>query len=72
VKHVNVHDVFSAELVEEIQKHYSGGYLFIPKRNNKERDEEMRILYKSGASVKEIARKVNLTERRVRQILKNN
>lgn len=38
MKHVNAKDVFPPEIVKEIQKHYSGGYLWIPQR---ERNEEV-------------------------------
>ena len=34
-KHVNANDVLPPELVKEIQKYYSGGYLRIPKRSKK-------------------------------------
>jgi hypothetical protein len=34
-KHVNATDVLPPELVKEIQKYYSGGYLRIPKRGRK-------------------------------------
>ncbi len=34
--HINAHDVYPPELVREIQKYYSGGYLWIPEpRDNK-------------------------------------
>jgi hypothetical protein len=31
LKHVNAYEIFSPEMVEEIQKYYSVGYLWIPK-----------------------------------------
>jgi len=70
MKHTNAYDVFPKELVEEIKQYYSGGYLYIPKRDKKERNAEICALYERGVPVKEIAEKVGLTERRVRQILK--
>jgi len=72
MKHANAHDIFPEEQVKEIKKHYSGGYIFIPKRSNKERDENIRALYESGAPVKAIAGEMGLTERRLRQICKKN
>lgn len=35
LKHVNAYEVFPPEVVKEIQKYYSGGYLRIPKRGKK-------------------------------------
>lgn len=34
-KHANAKNVFPPELVKEIQKYYSNGYLWIPKRDKK-------------------------------------
>ena len=33
--HLNAHDVYPPELVKEIQKYYSGGYLWIPEPKSK-------------------------------------
>lgn len=35
MKYLNAKDVFPPEVVKEIQKYYSGGYLRIPKRGKK-------------------------------------
>lgn len=42
--HVNAQEVFPPEIVEEIQKYFSRGYLWIPKRNSsdKKRQREKR------------------------------
>jgi hypothetical protein len=40
--HVNAYEVFPREIVEEIQKHCSGGYLWIPKP---EEDEILSTLF---------------------------
>ena len=33
--HINAQDVYLPELVNEIQKYYSGGYLWIPEPHDK-------------------------------------
>jgi len=69
MNHVNARKVFSERIIKEIQKYYSGGYLWIPKQDYKERNEKICALYEKGESVRNIAKKMNLTERRIRQII---
>jgi Mor family transcriptional regulator len=69
MNHINAHKVFSERIIREIQKYYSGGYLWIPKQDYKERNEKICVLHKQGESVRDIAKKMNLTERRIRQII---
>jgi Mor family transcriptional regulator len=69
MNHINAHKVFSERIIREIQKYYSGGYLWIPKQDYKERNKRICVLYERGESVRNIAEKMNLTERRIRQII---
>lgn len=39
--HVNAYEVFPPEIVEEIQKYYSGGYLWIPKPEAEEHEKKL-------------------------------
>lgn len=57
-------------LIEEIQQYYSGGYLWIDRKNYKKRNQEIVNLKAQGVSALEIAKRMNLTSRRVCQILK--
>ena len=70
MNHINAREVFPPELVKEIQKYYSGGYLWIPKPDYHERNKEIRMLYEGGKSIKHIATEFNLTEKRIRQIIR--
>jgi hypothetical protein len=40
LKHVNAFEVFPPELVEEIQKYYSGGYLWVLKPDGREDEDK--------------------------------
>ena len=59
-------------LIEEIQKYYSGGYLWFDKVNYQKRNQEIAALKSEGMTALEIAQRVKLTPRRVCQILKSN
>lgn len=59
------------ELIKEIQTHYAGGYLWVDKVNFKRRNQQIERLVAQGVSLDEIARRMKLTPRRVRQILKD-
>lgn len=69
MKHLNAREVFTPVLVKQIQKYYSGGYLWIPDQGNEDRNEKIRALYENGKSIKDIVRKTNLTKRWIRQII---
>ena len=66
MKHVNAREVFTPVLVKQIQKYYSGGYLWIPKQDFQERETK---ICASGESIRNIAERFKLTERRIRQII---
>lgn len=70
--HINATKVFPLNLVKEIQKYYSGGYLWVSKQGNEERNEKICALYKNGKSIRDIDKKLNLSERRIRQIIQEN
>ncbi|MEW6215890.1 MAG: hypothetical protein AB1478_11930 [Nitrospirota bacterium] len=69
MNHINAREVFPEKLVKEIQRYYSGGYLWISKQDYKERNEKICGLRKNGKSVRDIAEKMSLTDRRIRQII---
>jgi hypothetical protein len=50
--HINAQDIYPPELVREIQKYYSGGYLRIPKRGkmNRPRKQAKEDTHIQGAS----------------------
>lgn len=52
--HVNAYEVFPPEIVEEIQKYYSGGYLWIPKPNGNNIEEPSLTKSLSGKSVEHL------------------
>ena len=69
MKHVNAREVFTPVLVKQIQKYYSGGYLWIPKYNFQERKVKICSLCENGETIRNVAERFNLTERRIRQII---
>jgi len=44
---------FSEKIIKEIQRYYSGRYLWIPKQDYKERNEKSCVLYERGNKVRE-------------------
>ena len=72
-KYQNACDVLPKSLVEEIQKHFKGGLLWIPvalDNNNDERNDLIVQLAEHGEPVKSIAKLVDRTPRRVNQIVR--
>jgi len=69
MKHVNAREVFTPRLVKEIQRYYSGEYLWIPKQNFQKRKANICANYAHGESINSIAVKFKLTTRRIRQII---
>ena len=67
----NAHEVLPPQLVEEIQRHYSG-LLWIPTGSTffENRNQLIRELHANGERTGNIAKIVNLTKERVRQIVK--
>ena len=70
MKHVNARDVLPEKLLKEVQK-YCAEYIYIPATREFYRRRRQEILRLScrGLSTWAVARKVQLTERRVRQII---
>lgn len=65
----NAYDVFPPELVEEIQKHFSGGVLWIPK-DYESRNRKICELKRDGFTAREIAGQFGLSANQVRGILR--
>ena len=65
-------DVIPPRLLKEIQKYYSGGYLRIPAVRNNDRNRQICMLRKKGFLHREIAEKMNLSERTIRRVLRRN
>lgn len=57
MKHVNAREVFEPNMVKQVQKYYSGGYLWIPKQNFQERRAQIHRSYATGEPVNSIAKK---------------
>lgn len=71
--HTNAGDVLPQELLEDIQAHFSGGYLYVPfsKRIAKiKRNLDIYRMFNDGVSIAEIAETYLLTRRAVRYILR--
>lgn len=66
----NAYDVLPDHLVKEIQKHYTGR-LWVPVESTffQDRNQLIRELRANGETTKNIAKLVNLTDERVRQII---
>jgi DNA-binding NarL/FixJ family response regulator len=67
MNHINAREVFSERIIREIQRYYSGGYFWIPNQDYKERNEKIYGLRKNGKSIRDIAEKMNLTQRRIKK-----
>jgi len=59
MNHINAREVFSERIIREIQRYYSGRYLWIPKQDYKERNEKSCVLYERGTKVREKAPLLN-------------
>lgn len=70
-KYTNAKKVLPPELYNELIKHFSGGTIYIPRDNVKEAVARKLILElaKSGMSSRDIAKMLDITRRRVNQIL---
>ena len=85
MKYINAAEVLPKELLAQIQKHISGGILYIPleekrmgwgeKNGSKEffsaRNEKIRELYKEGRSIEELSEQFGLAYDTVRKIVYN-
>lgn len=69
-KYANAKDVLPQELFIKVKTHFCGGMLYVPlERNTKEKHDMIIALGKHNVPTKEIAEMVNLTTRRVNQVL---
>ena len=72
-RYANVNDMLPPELVEQVLKHCSGLYLWVPSlRRAKQRHRAEYIVhlrYDQRMAIEEIAEKMNLSGRRVYEIL---
>lgn len=70
--YVNARDVFPEELLAAVQRHYCGGFIYIPPPATSyftERRKLVLALHLQGVTTAEIARMANVSTRRARQIL---
>ena len=56
--------------IEEVIKEYGGGEIYVPSYKSTHRDEEIYKRYKSGESLRVLAREYNLSISRVRAIIR--
>ena len=71
--HTNARDVLPPELLEQIQAHFGGGYLYVPFRKRMSRigrDLEIYRMFNEGKTISEIAETFLLTRRAIRYILR--
>ncbi|HPQ70601.1 MAG TPA: Mor transcription activator family protein [bacterium] len=71
-RYINAEGILPPELVEQIQNHFSGGYLYIPSRKYAariKRNLEVVRMFNDGKSIAEIADTYLLTRGAVRFIL---
>jgi DNA-binding NarL/FixJ family response regulator len=70
MKHVNARDVLPGKLLREVQKHCAG-YIYVPSTREfyARRRREALDLRRCGSSVRAIAERMHVSERRIRQIL---
>lgn len=72
MKYENATNILPAKLLEEIWKHFPGGLLWVPKKDdpNLERDEFITKLVQEKVLIKEIATLAQITPRQVHRIVK--
>ncbi len=71
--HTNARDVLPPDLLEQVQEHCNGGYLYVPFRKSLariKRNLEIYRMFNDGKSIAEIAETFLLTRRAVRYILR--
>jgi hypothetical protein len=70
MRHVNARDVLPDEVLKLVRR-YCTGYVYVPStgEHRRRRREEVVRLKRAGLCVRAIAERVDVTERRVRQIL---
>lgn len=85
MKYEKAQNILPDGIIEMIQNYIDGGYIYIPKNENKKswgentetkrylkvRDKEIFNKYSSGASVKTLAEEYFLTEGSIRRIIRN-
>lgn len=84
MKYIKAQDALPEEIVELIQKYVDGEFLYIPRKNGKqkswgensgikeslkERNKQIYCEYKSGASVLELSKIYYLSEQSIRRII---
>lgn len=83
MKYKNAQDILPDSLLKELQQYISGETLYIPKKQEKKswgeasgarqyyknRNEEIRLRYKGGSSIDELASEFNLSPDSIRKIL---
>lgn len=57
--------------LEEIIEEFGGGHIYIPSYKSTFRDAQILKLYKQGLSPKKLKKQFNLSESRIRSIIKN-
>lgn len=67
--YANGRDVLPSELLALVQRHYDGLLWIPPPASAPDRHDQIRYLRVGGMPVAEIAERVGLSKRRVRQIL---
>ena len=58
------------DAVKKLVEHFGGQSLYIPKKDNTARDKEIRRAHRTGLQPRRLALKFNLSEQRIRDILR--
>ena len=83
MKYKNAKDILPDKLLRELQEYVSGGLIYVPQNGEKrawgensgarqyykQRNQEIRAAYQSGAGISDLSEKYNLTEEALRKIL---
>lgn len=72
MKYENAAKIFPKPLLDEMRKHFSGGLVWVPRRDDDRTERTGLIiqLVESGVSVKEVAALAELTPRHVHRLVR--
>lgn len=72
MRYANAAKTFPKSLLDEMRRHFPGGLLWVPRRDDirQERTELIVMLVKNGVPVKEVAALAQLTPRHVYRLVK--
>lgn len=83
MKYQNAAEILPERLLKELQTYVDGGVLYVPRASTKkdwgadsgsrafyrERNQEIKILYREGASIETLAKRYRLAESTIKKII---